>query len=97
GKVVFIRRNCIVRTDLTDCGACSEHCPTKAVAMVPWRGNLLIPRIHPEICIGCGACEFACPTEPYKAIYVDGNRVHQTADRPMMEEQATPVDDDFPF
>lgn len=98
GKVVFIRRNCIVRTDLTDCGACSEHCPTKAVEMVPWRRVLLIPRVHPEICIGCGACEFACPTEPYKAIYVDGNNVHQIADRPVIEEQAAPdADDDFPF
>jgi polyferredoxin len=98
GKVVFIRRNCIVRTDLTDCGACSEHCPTKAVEMVPWRRDLLIPRVHPEICIGCGACEFACPTEPYKAIYVDGNNVHQIADRPVIEEQqAAPADDDFPF
>jgi ferredoxin len=99
GKVVFIRRNCIVRTDLTDCGACSEHCPTKAVEMVPWRRVLLIPQVHPEICIGCGACEFACPTEPYKAIYVDGNNVHQIADRPVIEEQqAAPLpDDDFPF
>jgi ferredoxin len=98
GKVVFIRRNCIVRTDLTDCGACSEHCPTKAVEMVPWRRVLLIPLVHPDICIGCGACEFACPTEPYKAIYVDGNKVHQIADRPVIEEQAAPdADDDFPF
>jgi ferredoxin len=99
GKVVFIRRNCIVRTDLTDCGACSEHCPTKAVEMVPWRRVLLIPRVHPEICIGCGACEFACPTEPYKAIYVDGNNVHQVADKPeILEKQEAPSpEDDFPF
>jgi ferredoxin len=99
GKVVFIRRNCIVRTDLTDCGACSEHCPTKAVEMVPWRRVLLIPLVHPEICIGCGACEFACPTEPYKAIYVDGNKVHQVADKPdILEQQEAPsADDDFPF
>ncbi len=99
GKVVFIRRNCIVRTDLKDCGACSEHCPTKAVQMVPWRRTLLIPEVNPDICIGCGACEFACPTEPYKAIYVDGNKVHQTAEKPeIMEQKPTPeTSDDFPF
>jgi len=97
GKVVFIRRNCIVRTDLTDCGACSEHCPTKAVEMIPWRRVLLIPRVHPEICIGCGACEFACPTKPYKAIYVDGNKIHQKAERPVIEEQKIQKNDDFPF
>jgi ferredoxin len=50
---------------------------------VPWRRVLLIPLVHPDICIGCGACEFACPTEPYKAIYVDGNKVHQIADKPV--------------
>jgi len=99
GKVVFIRRNCIVRTDLTDCGACSEHCPTKAVEMVPWRRVLLIPKVHPEICIGCGACEFACPTKPYKAIYVDGNNIHQIAQKPeIIEQDATQASgDDFPF
>lgn len=99
GKVVFIRRNCIVRTDLTDCGACSEHCPTKAVEMIPWRRVLLIPKVHPDICIGCGACEFACPTKPYKAIYVDGNEIHQKAEKPEITEQATTpqTDDGFPF
>jgi len=99
GKVIFIRRNCIVRTDLTDCGACSEHCPTKAVEMVPWRRVLLIPKVNPDLCIGCGACEYACPTKPFKAIYVDGNNVHQTADRPeIMEQLAEPKpEDDFPF
>ena len=35
GYVVFIKENCIVYTDETSCGACSEHCPTQAVAMVP--------------------------------------------------------------
>lgn len=98
GKVVFIRRNCIVRTDLKDCGACSEHCPTKAVEMVPWRRVLLIPKVNPDICIGCGACEYACPTEPYKAIYVDGNKIHQIAQKPIIEEQEAKEDKgDFPF
>ena len=29
-----------------------------------------------------GACEYACPTTPYKAIYVEGNAIHQLAEKP---------------
>ncbi len=90
GKVIFIKQNCIVETEGTDCGACSEHCPTKAVKMIPYKG-LFLPKVNTEICIGCGACEFACPTEPYKAIYVDGNPVHKTAKKPEVKK----IDDDF--
>jgi ferredoxin len=81
GKSKFIKDNCIVITEKTECGACSEHCPTKAVKMVPYKG-LFLPEVKEKICIGCGACEFACPTMPYKAIYVEGNPVHVTADKP---------------
>ncbi len=97
GIAHFVRRNCIVRTEKTDCGACAEHCPTKAVTMVPWKHGLVIPEVTPEICIGCGACEYACPTTPYKAIYVDGNAVHKMADEPDKEKQNIKVEDDFPF
>jgi ferredoxin len=81
GKAVFVRGNCIVTLNHTECGACSEHCPTKAVSMVVEKG-LRIPTVKPDICIGCGACEYACPTSPFKAIYVEGNRVHALADKP---------------
>jgi len=97
GKVNFIKENCIVETERTDCGACSEHCPTKAVYMVPFEGNLVIPEVNNEICVGCGACEYACPTKPYKAIFVDGNPVHQDAKKP--EDKKLEVDEmeEFPF
>jgi len=97
GKAVFIKDNCIVKTEKTACGACSEACPTKAVHMIPYEGNLVIPETNNEICIGCGHCEFACPTTPYKAIFVDGNDVHQAAKKPenAESEMKTPVD--FPF
>ncbi|MBK3518659.1 4Fe-4S dicluster domain-containing protein [Carboxylicivirga marina] len=99
GKAVFVKENCVVYTDGTDCGACSEHCPTKAVNMVPYEGKLLIPEVDQSICIGCGACEHPCPLDdPYKAIYVNGNAVHQAAEKPKEEEQTTaPVEEDFPF
>lgn len=96
GYVELDKNICIVFADETDCGACAEHCPTKAVYMVPWR-NLRAPRIDPEICVGCGACEFACPTIPHKAIYVISNEVHKTAKKPKQEELKHENQEDFPF
>ncbi len=97
GVAIFIQENCIVFVDHTDCGACSEHCPTRAVDMVPFTGNLHIPEVTENICIGCGACEYACPVEPYKAIYVEGNPRHELADRPEHEKLEQPDTEDFPF
>lgn len=76
GKVVFVKENCVVFVDGTFCGACDEHCPTKAVSMVPYgdpEKGLTIPQIDQSICIGCGGCESICPARPFKAIYVEGN------------------------
>jgi ferredoxin len=97
GKAVFIKDNCIVKTERTACGACSESCPTKAVHMIPFEGKLVIPETRDEICIGCGHCEFACPTTPYKAIFVDGNPEHKAAKKPenVKSEVKKPVE--FPF
>lgn len=79
GRVVFVEENCIVYKDDTSCGACSEHCPTQAVSMVPYKDGLTIPHINPDICVGCGGCEYVCPARPYRAIYIEGNEVHQQA------------------
>lgn len=103
GVAKFIKQNCVVYTDNTDCGACSEHCPTKAVKMAPYpnpvNDQLRIPEVREDYCIGCGACEYACPTRPYKAIYVEGNPVHKTAQKPAEEEieQTVDYEEDFPF
>ena len=98
GKVKFIKENCIVETENTECGACSEHCPTKAVKMVPYK-DLHLPEIKEEFCIGCGACEFACPTKPYKAIFVEGNPVHLFAEKIPVKKMKEIIDykEDFPF
>lgn len=79
GRVVFVVENCIVNTDGTSCGACSEHCPTQAVSMVPYKNGLTIPSVNPDICVGCGGCEYVCPVRPFRAIYIEGNPVHQQA------------------
>lgn len=89
GKVVFIKENCIVHLDGTNCGACSEHCPTQALSMVPYKDGLTIPHVDTSICVGCGGCEYVCPARPYRAVYIEGNEVHQEAkpfeDKPQEE------------
>jgi ferredoxin len=97
GKVIFLKENCVVFTNETSCGACSEHCPSKAVRMVPYKGMLTIPETDQSICVGCGGCEYACPTKPFKAIYVDGNVIHQTAFKPKEEKMKEVAPQDFPF
>ena len=99
GKTNFVKENCIVETEGTACGACDERCPTKAVIMVPYKNNLQLPEVRNEYCIGCGACEYACPTIPYKAIYVEGNPVHQIAKEAPQErwEQEVDYKEEFPF
>ncbi len=98
GKVTFAKEDCIVETKKKDCGACAEHCPTKAVKMVPYE-KLFLPKIENEYCIGCGACEHACPTIPRKAIFVKPNAVHQIAKK-REENRVEPknaVPEEFPF
>ena len=97
GKVVFMKRYCIVHTDGTSCGACSEHCPTQALSMVPYRNGLTIPHVNTDICVGCGGCEYVCPARPFRAVYVEGNEVQQKA-RPFVEKKEEEVKvDDFGF
>ena len=97
GQVHLILENCVVYTENTACGSCSEHCPTQAVRMVPYINDLTIPEIRPEICVGCGACEYACPTRPYRAIYVDGHYQHKAAEKPKTEKLEDKKTDEFPF
>jgi len=98
GRSFFIKENCVVYTKETACGACSEHCPTKAVNMVYYRGDLKIPEVNNKICVGCGACEYACPTNP-KSIYVDGQATHIFAEKPVEKQSEIPAEsqEDFPF
>ncbi len=97
GRVIFLIQNCIVNTDKTSCGACSEHCPTQAVTMVPFEDGLTIPHVNPDICVGCGGCEYVCPVRPFRAIHVEGNPVHLEA-KPFKESEQKEVElDDFGF
>jgi ferredoxin len=97
GIATFVIDRCIVYTEGTDCGACSEHCPTQAVHMIPYEGTLTIPKIEPELCIGCGGCESICPVNPHRAIRIKPNTAHQLAELPAEEEVKDVVIDDFGF
>jgi polyferredoxin len=98
GKTQFVKEDCIVETKKTDCGACSEHCPTKAVKMVPY-GKLFLPEIDNQYCVGCGACEHACPTKPRKAIFVQSSPVHGVAKKRQDLRLESPIStpQEFPF
>lgn len=93
GRVVFIEDNCVVKVKENSCGACSEHCPTQAVSMVPYKNGLTIPKVDPDICVGCGGCESICPVRPFRAIYVEGNAVqHDRAEFEEKKPEVTEVD-----
>jgi len=98
GEAHFNKDKCVVVTNGTDCAACSEHCPTKAVTTIPYGNNLRLPSLNDDLCIGCGACEYACPVKPGKAITVTGLREHSIAKK-LIEPKATlpKSTGDFPF
>ena len=90
---------CVVKTKGTSCGACSEHCPTQAVHMVPWENGLTIPEVNPDLCIGCGGCEFICPVRPHRAIIVNGLEIHERSKPVILGQKNTvrEVEEEFPF
>lgn len=97
GYVVFIEQNCIVYTDGTSCGACSEHCPTQAIAMVEYKNGLTIPHVNVDICVGCGGCEYICPARPFRAVHIEGNPIQKQA-KPFEESKQEAVEiDGFGF
>ena len=81
GHAVWIKKNCVPITDGVDCGNCARHCPSGAISMVSYKtagGEVMVPAVNNERCIGCGACENLCPARPFSAIYVEGHEIHRT-------------------
>ncbi|MDR1861403.1 MAG: 4Fe-4S binding protein [Bacteroidales bacterium] len=97
GIARFERELCVVITEGTDCGACSEHCPTQAVRMETYKDTLRLPKVYAELCVGCGGCESICPVTPVKAINVVANSVHQPVQKPEEEETKEIEVNDFGF
>ena len=72
GQAVYLRARCVLVTDnVSTCGNCAEHCPTKALTLVEEKDKKKYPRIDDSLCIGCGACAYHCPAKPL-AIHVAG-------------------------
>jgi len=97
GIAKFRQDLCVVFAKEEDCGACSEHCPTQAVHMIPFKKGLTIPEVTEDLCIGCGACESICPVRPYQAIYVEGSIKQGMAKKPSEAKKFNKKIDDFGF
>ncbi len=97
GIAQFNQDACIVYTEETACGACSEHCPTQAVKMIHYKGHLTIPDIDPSICIGCGGCEYICPVRPDRAITIASTILQKPTKAPINEYKEDIKIDDFGF
>lgn len=98
GRVKFTAKNCVVFKDGTLCGACDEHCPTKAITMkeISGRNGLNYPVVNPDICIGCGACEYICPATP-KAMHIVPLNIHGISQAPTDDRQEEKTVTDFGF
>lgn len=97
GVVKLSLELCIVEKFGTDCGACDEHCPVKAVEMTPREGtDKVFPKTTPRLCIGCGGCEYICPATP-KAIVVIPLSEQRQADAPAIDATIDVKIDSFGF
>lgn len=58
---VLTKRPCISKGKCKGCKKCYNHCPVKAVKMMPKKGNKLYAKIDYEKCIRCFCCQELCP------------------------------------
>ena len=72
----FHRELCIVQQNHTECGACTEHCPTKALYTTEGK----FPSCSPVHCIGCGACVDTCPAKAISLQTGEGGKEHAVID-----------------
>ncbi len=72
----FHRDRCIVQQNRTECGACTEHCPTKAL----FTKEETFPIFRHDRCTACGECEGVCPEGAVSLIVGPDNREYAVVD-----------------
>lgn len=72
----FHRDRCIVQQNRTECGACTEHCPTKAL----FTKEETFPIFHHDLCTACGECEGICPEGAVSLVLGPDNREYAVTD-----------------
>jgi formate hydrogenlyase subunit 6/NADH:ubiquinone oxidoreductase subunit I len=75
------RKLCIAWEKGSYCVVCDEHCPYKAIGLVP-RNGVNCPEVREDRCRGCGLCQVKCPALGTKAIVVEGIAQRQLAPLP---------------
>ncbi len=73
----FHRERCIVQQHYTECGACTEHCPTKALATEEGQ----FPSCNPQLCLACNACVETCPQKAISLVGDESQGMHAQIDR----------------
>lgn len=72
----FHRERCIVQQNRTECGACTEHCPTKAL----FTKEETFPIFHHDLCTACGECTGICPEGAVSLVIGPDNREYAVTD-----------------
>lgn len=72
GAISMVRKDGIEEPDTGKARPNGMHSGGKAC-----RGNVRIPVVNTERCIGCGACENLCPAKPVSAIHIEGHETHK--------------------
>lgn len=85
GRAYIDHNTCIPWADGRECLVCEEMCPVPEKAIVfttggggghgggqgsGRSGNVKLPHVVPERCIGCGVCQYSCPVTNEAAIRV---------------------------
>lgn len=73
----FHSEHCIVHRDQTECGACTEHCPTKALSTFEGK----VPSCNTSVCIACNVCVQTCPQHAISLVSDGHDGMHAQIDR----------------